>query len=446
MFKKKPKKPAPSATKDRSNIYTTGQIGRTRETTPEGYLLCRDVPVARIGTLMYGDGEVPVTADNTGLILIQRGEEDLFDPKTMASFEGKAVTNDHPEDWVNPSNWKELAVGTAHSVRRGEGAEADFLIADLLITDQDAIDAVMGEKVEISLGYDADYVEISPGKGVQRNIFGNHVALVDKGRCGSRCSIGDSFMSDKTKKKKISFADRIRNLVKTKDAEEAEKLAKAVEDEELEIETKDSDDDEDLDGKTSDAAVNRQILKMLKTMDSRLGALEKKKTKDSDDPKKETEDDTEEEPTKDDGDLTKAEPAKKLDEGGVEKYTGDSLQDIRSRAEILAPGLKLPTLDSASKDIGKVADTAKRNALKLAYATADGVKTIGPFVGGANANIDALPSHTVDAAFIGASELIKQQNNLKGVRSGITTRDFGRAAPTIDQINQRNRDFWNKGK
>ena len=49
MFKKKPKKPAPSATKDRSNIYTTGQIGRTRETTPEGYLLCRDVPVARIG-------------------------------------------------------------------------------------------------------------------------------------------------------------------------------------------------------------------------------------------------------------------------------------------------------------------------------------------------------------------------------------------------------------
>ena len=445
MFKKKPKKPAPSATKDRSNIYTTGQIGRTRETTPEGYLLCRDVPVARIGTLMYGDGEVPVTADNTGLILIQRGEEDLFDPKTMASFEGKAVTNDHPEDWVNPSNWKELAVGTAHSVRRGEGAEADFLIADLLITDQDAIDAVMGEKVEISLGYDADYVEISPGKGVQRNIFGNHVALVDKGRCGSRCSIGDSFMSDKTKKKKISFADRIRNLVKTKDAEEAEKLAKAVEDEELEIETKDSDDDEDLDGKTSDAAVNRQILKMLKTMDSRLGALEKKKTKDSDDPKKETEDDTEEEPTKDDGDLTKAEPAKKLDEGGVEKYTGDSLQDIRSRAEILAPGLKLPTLDSASKDIGKVADTAKRNALKLAYATADGVKTIGPFVGGANANIDALPSHTVDAAFIGASELIKQQNNAKGVRTGVTTRDFGRQAPTIADINAKNRAFWNKG-
>ena len=444
MFKKKPKKPAPSATKDRSNIYTTGQIGRTRETTPEGYLLCRDVPVARIGTLMYGDGEVPVTADNTGLILIQRGEEDLFDPKTMASFEGKAVTNDHPEDWVNPSNWKELAVGTAHSVRRGEGAEADFLIADLLITDQDAIDAVMGEKVEISLGYDADYVEISPGKGVQRNIFGNHVALVDKGRCGSRCSIGDSFMSDKTKKKKISFADRIRNLVKTKDAEEAEKLAKAVEDEELEIETKDSDDDEDLDGKTSDAAVNRQILKMLKTMDSRLGALEKKKTKDSDDPEKPTEDNDnpDDDPEKTKDDILKAEPAGKADEGVT--HTGDSLKEVMVRAEILSPGIKLPpTIDSANN--GKAVVLAKRQALKAAMQTTDGQKAVAPFIG-ANANIDTLPIQTLDAAFIGASELIKQQNNLKGVRSGITTRDFGRAAPTIDQINQRNRDFWNKGK
>lgn len=447
MFKKKPKKPAPSATKDRSNIYTTGQIGRTRETTPEGYLLCRDVPVARIGTLMYGDGEVPVTADNTGLILIQRGEEDLFDPKTMASFEGKAVTNDHPEDWVNPSNWKELAVGTAHSVRRGEGAEADFLIADLLITDQDAIDAVMGEKVEISLGYDADYVEISPGKGVQRNIFGNHVALVDKGRCGSRCSIGDSFMSDKTKNKKISFADRIRNLVKTKDAEEAEKLAKAVEDEELEIETKDSDDDEDQDGKTSDAAVNRQILKMLKTMDSRLGALEKKKTKDSDeetedeDGKEKTEDSGEEESeTKDD--ILEAEAAEKIDTGVT--HTGDSLKEVMVRAEILSPGIKLPlTIDSANN--GKAVVLAKRQALKAAMQTTDGQQAVAPFIG-ANANVDTLPIQTLDAAFIGASELIKQQNNLKGVRSGITTRDFGRAAPTIDQINQRNRDFWNKGK
>lgn len=445
MFKKK-LKASHGATKDRSNIYTTGQIGRTRETTPEGYLLCRDVPIARIGTLMYGDGEVPVTADNTGLILIQRGEDDLFAPEAIASFEGKAVTDDHPEDWVSPTNWKALAVGTAQSVRRGEGIDTDFLMADLLITDQEAINKVMGGKVEISLGYDADYTEISPGKGVQRNIFGNHVALVDKGRCGSRCSIGDSFMSKKTEKKKISFADRIRNLVKTKDADEAEKLAQAVEDEELEIETEDGEDDPDdkPDGKTSDA-VNRQLLKTLKTMDARLAALEKKKTKDSDDPDPTKDDDpskkgdgSDPEPTEDD--ILKAEKAEKMDSGVT--HTGDSLKEVMMRAEVLAPGMKMPpTIDSAKN--GKAVITAKRQALKTAMQTTDGQNAVTPFIG-THTDIDTLPMHTLDAAFVGASELIKRQNNLSGVRHGISTKDFGRAAPTIDQINKTNRDFWGK--
>lgn len=442
MFKKKPKKPAPSATKDRSNIYTTGQIGRTRETTPEGYLLCRDVPLARIGTLMYGDGEVPVTADNTGLILIQRGEDVLFDPKTIASAEGKPITDDHPEDWVGPKNWKELSKGSGHNIRRGEGIDSDLLIGDLLVTDKDTIDAVLEGKVEISLGYDADYIEVSPGKGLQSNIVVNHIALVDKGRCGSRCSIGDSFMSDKTKKKKISFADRIRNLVKTKDAEEAEKLAKAVEDEDLDIKTDDNDPDDEPDGKTGDTL--KQILKQLKTMDSDIQEL-KAKVEDSDDPDPTKDDDPakkgkEESETKDD--ILKAEKAEKIDEGVT--HTGDSLKEVMVRAEILSPGIKLPpTIDSANN--GKAVVLAKRQALKAAMQTTDGQQAVAPFIG-ANANVDTLPIQTLDAAFIGASELIKQQNNLKGVRSGITTRDFGRAAPTIDQINQRNRDFWNKGK
>ncbi|MEG2263607.1 MAG: DUF2213 domain-containing protein [Acinetobacter sp.] len=437
MFKKKHTKDR--QTKDRSNFYTVGKLGKTREVTPEGYLLCRDVAIACTGSLLYGEGEVPVTAD-AGLIVITRGDDDLFRPETIASFEGKPITDDHPDDWVTPDNWKELSKGTAQNVRRGEGIEDHLLIADLLVQDKDAIEAVQGGKVQISLGYDADYTEVSKGKGTQSNIIGNHVALVDNGRCGSRCSIGDKQMP-----KKIGFLDSLRKKIKLT-IDEALEEAGVTNDSD---ETEDDDDDEESKSKTADAKFQKEMRQFMKTMDSRLGALEKKKTKDSDDPKEKTEDgedDPDEEKTKDGGDLTKAEPAKKLDEGGVEKYTGDSLQEIRARAEILAPGLKLPTLDSSAKDVGKVADTAKRNALKLAYATADGIKTVGPFVGGANANIDALPTHTVDAAFIGASELIKQQNNAKGVRTGVTTRDFGRSAPTPADINAKNRAFWNKGQ
>jgi len=421
---------------DKANeFYTVSKIGKTREITPEGYLLCRDVALARTGTLLYGDGEIPVEPDNTGLIVVTRGDDDLFRPETMASAEGKPITNDHPDDWVKPENWKELCCGVGQNIRRGEGLEDNLLIGDLLVTDKQAIEDVMNGKVEISLGYDTDYLQLEKGKATQSNIVINHIALVEKGRNGNRCAIKDSKIM--TKKTKTPWYQALLKAKRTVD--EALKEAKETEDDD--DLTKDDEPEDDDKGKTADAL--GKIMKKLNTMDAQIKQLQK--TKDSDDPKKETEDDTEEEPTKDDGDLTKAEPTKKLDEGGVEKYTGDSLQDIRSRAEILAPGLKLPTLDSASKDIGKVADTAKRNALKLAYATADGVKTIGPFVGGANANIDALPSHTVDAAFIGASELIKQQNNAKGVRTGVTTRDFGRQAPTIADINAKNRAFWNKG-
>ncbi|MDV5202037.1 DUF2213 domain-containing protein [Acinetobacter baumannii] len=436
MFKKKSKS---KATVDRSNFYTTGQLGRTRETTPEGYLLCRDVPLARIGKLLYADGEVPVTADNSGLIIIERGEDVLFDPRTIASFEGKPVTNDHPKGWVTPENWKKLSNGTAHDVRRGEDEDSDCLVADLLITDKDMIDAVMKGKVEISLGYDADYTEISVGKGIQTNIFGNHIALVKKGRCGSRCKIGDSFMPKQSK----GWLESLRKAKRTID--EALEKAKSTDEEDVETE----DDDEDDDGKTTDAAINRELLKTLKTVqttvqtfDERLSNLEKKKTKDSE---SETEDDDEEEgkgkETEDD--ILEAEQAQKLSEQGIQNHTGDSLQEVLSRAEVLVPGFKMPTFDSANN--GQAVLNTKRNVLKQAYATEDGQKALKPFVG-ATPNFDTMPAYTVDAAFIGASELIKQQNNAAGVRSGISTRDFGRAPLTPAEINKRNREHWaNKG-
>ncbi|MDC4667617.1 DUF2213 domain-containing protein [Acinetobacter baumannii] len=437
MFKKKHKS---KATVDRSNFYTTGQLGRTRETTPEGYLLCRDVPLARIGKLLYADGEVPVTADNSGLIIIERGEDVLFDPRTIASFEGKPVTNDHPKGWVTPENWKKLSNGTAHDVRRGEDEDSDCLVADLLITDKDMIDAVMKGKVEISLGYDADYTEISVGKGIQTNIFGNHIALVKKGRCGSRCKIGDSFMPKQSK----GWLESLRKAKRTID--EALEKAKSTDEEDVETE----DDDEDDDGKTTDAAINRELLKTLKTVqttvqtfDERLSNLEKKKTKDSE---SETEDDDEEDDGKGketEDDILEAEQAQKLSEQGIQNHTGDSLQEVLSRAEVLVPGFKMPTFDSANN--GQAVLNTKRNVLKQAYATEDGQKALKPFVG-ATPNFDTMPAYTVDAAFIGASELIKQQNNAAGVRSGISTRDFGRAPLTPAEINKRNREHWaNKG-
>jgi len=40
--------------------YTTHSLSPNIEETPEGYLLCRDVPIARTGVQEYLSEEVPV--------------------------------------------------------------------------------------------------------------------------------------------------------------------------------------------------------------------------------------------------------------------------------------------------------------------------------------------------------------------------------------------------
>ncbi|MBQ4417561.1 MAG: DUF2213 domain-containing protein, partial [Butyrivibrio sp.] len=98
-----------------------GNISR-RE--PEGYLLCLNVPVARTGTQEYLPEELglpPVRGDPGRLIPVERPEEEVFAPATIASFEGMPVTNDHPPEGVTLENIRYLQKGHAHHIRRGTG-------------------------------------------------------------------------------------------------------------------------------------------------------------------------------------------------------------------------------------------------------------------------------------------------------------------------------------
>lgn len=428
-------------------FYTVQKLGPKRSLTPEGFLLCEEVPVARTGEMIYGPGEVPVEPGPDGLIRISRTPDEVFRPETLASCIGKPVTLDHPEDFVTPANFAALGKGSMLNLRRGSGIEDDLLIADLLITDQAAIDAIQDDGIEeVSLGYEADYEQVSPGRGVQRNIVVNHVALVERGRCGPRCAIGDKEPEEmKTKdskpKGKRSFADRLRAAFMAKDAESAEELAKEAEamDEESEEERKEREAKE-KEGKTGDALA--QILQTMKALDARMAKIEAR------DAEKEPDDDDDDDGKKktgDEGDLTEAETAGKLNQSEVDLYTGDAAASIPSRAEILAPGIKLPTLDAKMATADRAAALCKcqRKALDLAYKTDAGRAAITPFLGGLTADFERLPAALVHAAFMGASEMVKAQNNGATSKTGITTKDFGKAR-TVADINAANRKFWDR--
>jgi hypothetical protein len=173
--------------------HTVSKLSPHMDETAEGYLICRDVPIARTGTQIYWEGEVPpLQGDAGGRVHVERPEDEVFADESVRSFIGKPVVDDHPAEGVGPDNWSDLSIGYVSNPRRGEAPNNDLLLADLIFTTRRGIDAVRKRgKRAISVGYNAAYDQTAPGLGIQKNIFCNHVALVDEGRCGRRCTILD---------------------------------------------------------------------------------------------------------------------------------------------------------------------------------------------------------------------------------------------------------------
>jgi hypothetical protein len=81
--------------------------------------------------------------------------------------------------------------------------DGEYLAFDLVFMDKGIIQAIDGGKRELSNGY-ASEIEIADGEtedgqhydAIQRNIRGNHVAVVEKGRAGPMCRIADEALCD----------------------------------------------------------------------------------------------------------------------------------------------------------------------------------------------------------------------------------------------------------
>jgi hypothetical protein len=169
----------------------------SRQMTSEGYLVAPG-NIARTGVQQYRAYELGLDADGMDpmrVIRLHRPAEEVFDPSSMASFENKPITIEHPPVAVTADNWAELAKGEVRDVARS----GDLMTGTLLIKAKDAVAALQDGKVQLSNGYTFE-LDMTPGTaadgqaydGVQRNIRGNHVALVDAARCGSACRIADS--------------------------------------------------------------------------------------------------------------------------------------------------------------------------------------------------------------------------------------------------------------
>lgn len=406
-------------------FYTTEQIGKTRRKTPEGFWLIEGVPIARTGVMEYGPDETPVRAPAgpDGRVYIERTAEQVFRPETIDSFNGKPLVNEHPDEDINPDNWGEEAIGVIFNVRRGKGDESDLLLADIMVYTAAAIQLVEDGKVELSCGYDADYVQTAVGRGEQVNIVGNHVALVERGRCGVRCSIGDNAYNHEGKAMtKIGKAlAAVRTAFKTKDEAAFEKGMESVKDalgeEEgggesgthIHVHTE-GEGSEPARTKYTDEALEAEFKKHdenhAKAMDAIatnhaqvMDAIAELKPKEEGNaaggetvPEEKVADEMEEEAPEG----TSTEDARKTKDSAL---LTERFQETVAIAEIIAPGIKVPTFDATAKPsvgLGTICGL-RRRALDAAIAVPEDAAIIKAARGGRALTKDSLKRMTCDS-------------------------------------------------
>lgn len=174
-----------------------------RSYTPEGYLIAPAV-LAKAGTLQYYAHELELTDRAPSVkVNVYRSKEELA--KSVPSFEHKPITMDHPPEGVDASTWRELAVGDVYDVL----TEDDAMHATAIIRDKQAIEEINKKRRELSNGYRFELRKVQ-GKSYefeQVDIQGNHIAIVDRARCGPSCVLGDrdpiTTEPDKEKKRMV---------------------------------------------------------------------------------------------------------------------------------------------------------------------------------------------------------------------------------------------------
>lgn len=186
--------------------YCGEPLSDTIAETPDGYWICRNATIGRSGFQKYKVKEIfdpenlLADYDDDEEVELWRDRSEVFSPATIASFEGKSLTLGHPPDLLNPDTDTDFAIGHVQNVREGtEPLDSGNwpLLADLVVKDRAAIDAIRSGERELSSGY--TYKLAREGNRFdQRQILGNHVALVEKGRAGPEAKIETGALATST--------------------------------------------------------------------------------------------------------------------------------------------------------------------------------------------------------------------------------------------------------
>jgi len=221
---------------DRAPSYFATELSDKISRTPEGFLVCRNAIIGRTGFQKYKVSEI---ADPEGLLEGYRADEEIdlwrdprevFSPATVASFEGKTFTLSHPDRLLDPDNDRLHNCGHIQNVRKGSEPlpSGDWpLFCDIIIKSEDAIRAIENGARELSCGY--TYRLARTGfRWEQREIVGNHVALVPQGRAGSAARIYDHVMTPPKRQRALTENEQVEIALRERGRRQVELIRNSI--------------------------------------------------------------------------------------------------------------------------------------------------------------------------------------------------------------------------
>lgn len=165
-----------------------------KQVDDNGFWKIENNPVSKEGVFPYLGEQISSDLEPKKIYMVYRPAAELSNPDTVASFNAVPFIDEHEmigDGFTKYDN--RPAGGVLYNVKADNGV----LLGDFKIYSEKLKDEIANGKKELSLGYLCDY-ELSRGvwngqryDAIQKNIRGNHVALVNKGRMGADVRVYD---------------------------------------------------------------------------------------------------------------------------------------------------------------------------------------------------------------------------------------------------------------
>lgn len=172
----------------------------SRTTDINEFIEIKDNPISKVGVFPYLGSQISPDLEPDKIYQVYRPEEELNNPEAIDSFKLIPWTDEHamlgsPESGLTPAEQKGVHGVIGENVHFEDG----YLKANLKVFSNKLAELIDAGKKELSIGYRCLY-EVASGvfKGqkydaIQRQIRGNHLALVDEGRSGRDVAVLDHF-------------------------------------------------------------------------------------------------------------------------------------------------------------------------------------------------------------------------------------------------------------